>query len=233
MTRPRIAILGRFAEGTTVTRYRGLVTAQALADAVWAAGGEPLTFLPVEGSNWNERMQGVDGILMPGGGDIDPTSYAPEATSDEIYGVDPKQDAVDFSLVKWAIENAVPMLAICRGCQLVNVALGGTLVQHMDDDHRHKVHPVNVTAGEELGFTADVVESSCYHHQAIDKVGAGLEVIATSEDGVVEAVKIPSKAWAYGVQWHPEDNWAENDQQLALFKRFVAEAANSSSQRQR
>lgn len=233
MTRPRIAILGRFAEGTTVTRYRGLVTAQALADAVWAAGGEPLTFLPVEGSDWNERMQGVDGILMPGGGDIDPTSYAPEATSDEIYGVDPKQDAVDFSLVKWAIENAVPMLAICRGCQLVNVALGGTLVQHMDDDHRHKVHPVNVTAGEELGFTADVVESSCYHHQAIDKVGTGLEVIATSEDGVVEAVKIPSKAWAYGVQWHPEDNWAENDQQLALFKRFVAEAANSSSQRQR
>lgn len=233
MTRPRIAILGRFAEGTTVTRYRGLVTAQALADAVWAAGGEPLTFLPVEGSDWNERMQGVDGILMPGGGDIDPTSYAPEATSDEIYGVDPKQDAVDFSLVKWAIENAVPMLAICRGCQLVNVALGGTLVQHMDDDHRHKVHPVTVTAGEELGFTADVVESSCYHHQAIDKVGAGLEVIATSEDGVVEAVKIPSKAWAYGVQWHPEDNWAENDQQLALFKRFVAEAANSSSQRQR
>lgn len=233
MTRPRIAILGRFAEGTTVTRYRGLVTAQALADAVWAAGGEPLTFLPVEGSDWNERMQGVDGILMPGGGDIDPTSYAPEATSDEIYGVDPKQDAVDFSLVKWAIENAVPMLAICRGCQLVNVALGGTLVQHMDDDHRHKVHPVTVTAGEELGFTADVVESSCYHHQAIDKVGAGLEVIATSEDGVVEAVKIPSKAWAFGVQWHPEDNWAENDQQLALFKRFVAEAANSSSQRQR
>lgn len=233
MTRPRIAILGRFAEGTTVTRYRGLVTAQALADAVWAAGGEPLTFLPVEGSDWNERMQGVDGILMPGGGDIDPTSYAPEATSDEIYGVDPKQDAVDFSLVKWAIENAVPMLAICRGCQLVNVALGGTLVQHMDDDHRHKVHPVTVTAGEELGFTAEVVESSCYHHQAIDKVGTGLEVIATSEDGVVEAIKIPSKAWAFGVQWHPEDNWAENDQQLALFKRFVAEAANSSSQRQR
>ena len=233
MTRPRIAILGRFAEGTTVTRYRGLVTAQALADAVWAAGGEPLTFLPVEGSNWNERMSGVDGILMPGGGDIDPTSYATEATSDEIYGVDPKQDAVDFSLVKWAIENSVPLLAICRGCQLVNVALGGTLVQHMEDDHRHKVHPVTVTGSEALGFTADVVESSCYHHQAIDKVGEGLEVIATSEDGVVEAIKIPSKAWAYGVQWHPEDNWAENEQQLALFKRFVAEVASFSSQRQR
>ena len=233
MTRPRIAILGRFAEGTTVTRYRGLVTAQALAEAVWAAGGEPLTFLPAEGSNWNERMSGVDGILMPGGGDLDPTSYAPEATSDEIYGVDPKQDAVDFSLVKWAIEKAVPLLAICRGCQLVNVALGGTLVQHMDDDHRHKVHPVTVTAGEALGLTSDVVESSCYHHQAIDKVGAGLEVIATSQDGVVEAIKIPSKAWAYGVQWHPEDNWAENEQQLALFKRFVAESASFSSQRQR
>jgi putative glutamine amidotransferase len=233
MARPRIAILGRFAEGTTVTRTRGLVTAQALAEAVWAAGGDPLTFLPVEGSDWSERMAGIDGLLMPGGGDIDPTSYATESTSDEIYGVDPKQDAVDFSLVKWALENAVPLLAICRGCQLVNVALGGTLVQHMDDDHRHKVHQVEVTQGDSLGFTEPVVEASCYHHQAIDKLGAGLEVIATSADGVVEAIKIPAKAWAFGVQWHPEDNYAENAQQLGLFKRFVAEAASFSSLRQR
>jgi putative glutamine amidotransferase len=233
MARPRIAILGRFAEGTTVTRYRGLVTAQALAEAVWAAGGDPLTFLPVEGSDWNERMAGIDGILMPGGGDIDPTSYAEQATSDEIYGVDAKQDAVDFSLVKWAIEQGIPLLAICRGCQLVNIALGGTLIQHMEDDHRHKVHRVAVDQGEALGFTESVVESSCYHHQAIDKLGAGLEVIATSADGVVEAIKIPSKAWAFGVQWHPEDNFAENAQQLALFERFVAEAASFSSLRQR
>ena len=233
MARPRIAILGRFAEGTTVTRTRGLVTAQALAEAVWAAGGDPLTFLPVEGSDWSERMAGIDGILMPGGGDIDPTSYATESTSDEIYGVDPKQDAVDFSLLRWALENAVPLLAICRGCQLVNVALGGTLVQHMDDDHRHKVHQVEVTQGGSLGFTEPVVEASCYHHQAIDKIGAGLEVIATSADGVVEAIKIPSKAWAFGVQWHPEDNYAENAQQLGLFRRFVAEAASFSSLRQR
>lgn len=233
MARPRIAILGRFAEGTTVTRYRGLVTAQALAEAVWAAGGEPLTFLPVEGSDWSERMAGIDGILMPGGGDIDPSSYSAEPTSDEIYGVDQKQDAVDFSLAKWALDNAVPLLAICRGCQLVNVALGGTLVQHMADDHRHKVHQVELAQGEELGFTEATVEVSCYHHQAIDKLGAGLEVLAASVDGVVEAVRFPSEAWAFGVQWHPEDNFAENPQQLALFERFVAEAASFSSLRPR
>jgi putative glutamine amidotransferase len=233
MTRPRIAILGRFADGTTVTRARGLVTARALADAVWAAGGEPLTFLPIEGSDWSERMAGVDGILMPGGGDLDPAHYATEVTSDEIYGVDPIQDAVDFSLVKWAIDNAIPLLAICRGCQLVNVALVGTLVQHMEDDHRHKVHPVTVSAASELGLTQDIVESSCYHHQQIDQLGRGLEVVATSGDGVIEAVKIPSEAWAFAVQWHPEDNYDSNPQQLAIFERFVSEAASFSSQRQR
>jgi putative glutamine amidotransferase len=233
MTRPRIAILGRFADGTTVTRSRGLVTARALADAVWVAGGDPLTFLPIEGSDWSERMAGIDGILMPGGGDLDPSHYATEATSEEIYGVDAVQDAVDFSLVKWAIANAVPLLAVCRGCQLVNVALGGTLIQHMEDDHRHKIHPVQVSAGSELGLTQDLVESSCYHHQAIDILGEGLEVVATSGDGVIEAIKIPSAAWAYGVQWHPEDTFAENDQQLAVFKKFVAEAASFSSQRPR
>ncbi len=233
MTRPRIAILGRFAEGTTVTRSRGVVTARALADAVWAAGGDPLTFLPVEDSDWNERMAGIDGILMPGGGDLDPSHYASEVTTDEIYGVDAVQDAVDFSLVKWAIDNAIPLLAVCRGCQVVNVALGGTLIQHMEDDHRHKVHSVKITEAKSLGLTEDHVESSCYHHQAIDQLGRGLEVVATSGEGVIEAIKIPSKAWAFGVQWHPEDNFASNSQQLAIFERFVSEAASFSSQRQR
>jgi putative glutamine amidotransferase len=233
MTRPRIAILGRLADGTTVTRSRGLVTARALAEAVWAAGGEPLTFLPVESSDWNERLVGIDGVLMPGGGDIDPTRYAPEATTDEIYGVDALQDEVDFELARWALANGVPLLAICRGCQLVNVALGGTLVQHMVDDHRHKVHLVKVDAPEELGLSDSTVESSCYHHQEIDKLGEGIEVIARGEDGVVEAIRIPSKAWAYGVQWHPEDNFASNRQQLEVFEKFVAEAASFSSRRQR
>ena len=233
MTRPRIAILGRFAEGTTVTRYRGLVTAQALAEAVWAAGGEPLTFLPVSNSNWSERMVGIDGVLMPGGGDLDPSHYSTEVMTDEIYGVDALQDQADFELVKWAIDNAIPLLAICRGCQLVNVALGGNLIQHMADDHRHKVHEVKLGAVGELGISGDSVEVSCYHHQAIDELGSGIEVIGTSADGVVEAIKIPSKAWAFGVQWHPEDNFATNSQQLALFERFVGEAASFSSRRQR
>lgn len=233
MSRPRIAILGRFAEGTTVTRTRGLVTATALAEAVWAAGGDPVTFLPVAGSDWSERMSGIAGVLMPGGGDLDPSHYSDKIESDEVYGVDALQDEVDFSLVRWALENGLPVLAICRGCQLVNVAFGGTLIQHMENDHRHKVHAVNVSAAEELGFSEDVVESSCYHHQAIDRVGAGLEVIGRSEEGVVEAIRIPAKAWAYGVQWHPEDNFTTDAQQLGLFKRFVAEAASFASQHQR
>lgn len=233
MARPRIAILGRLADGTTVTRSRGLVTARALAEAVWAAGGEPITFLPVAGSNWSERMADIDGVLMPGGGDINPKRYAPEATTDEIYGVDELQDEVDFDLIRWTIENKLPLLAVCRGCQLLNVSLGGTLVQHMEKDHRHKVHPVKVDVPSELGLSSEIVESSCYHHQEIDQLGKGLEVIARSEEGVVEALKLAGGAWAYAVQWHPEDTFAENADQLALFKKFVAEAASSSSRRPR
>ena len=232
MARPRIAILGRLADGTTVTRSRGLVTARALAEAVWAAGGEPLTFLPTKSSDWNERMSGIDGVLLPGGGDIDPARYAPEVTTDEIYGVDELQDEVDFELARWALESGIPVLAICRGCQLVNVALGGTLVQHMEDDHRHKLHLVKVDVPAELGLSESVVESSCYHHQEIDKLGLGIEVIARSEEGVVEAIRIPAKGWAYGVQWHPEDNFASNRQQLEIFEKFVSEAASFSSRRQ-
>lgn len=228
MARPRIAILGRLADGTTVTRSRGLVTARALAEAVWAAGGEPITLLPVAGSDWSERMAGIDGVLMPGGGDIDPLRYADAATTEEIYGVDELQDDADFSLLSWALEAGVPLLAICRGCQLVNIAFGGNLIQHMENDHRHVVHEVALSDPELLGMDSLKVESSCYHHQAIDRVGAGLEVIGMSVDGVVEALKIPSKAWAVAVQWHPEDNFSENADQLGLFEKFVAEASSFS-----
>ena len=95
------------------------------------------------------------------------------------------------------------------------------------------MHQVKVVEASQLGLTEDVVESSCYHHQEIEKLGDGVEVIATSEEGVIEAIKIPSKTWAYGVQWHPEDNFAESAQQLAIFEKFVAEAASFSSLRQR
>ncbi len=224
--RPRIAIVARFAESTSATRYEAIVTARRLAEGVWAAGGEPLTFLAVEGSDWAERLEGIDGVLMPGGADIDPRNYGQQPISDELYGMDPMQDEVDISLIRYVLAHGIPMLAICRGMQITNVALGGTLVQHMDHPHFHHVAPVTVDDfAEELGLTEPTLAASCYHHQAIDTVADGLTVIARAAEGHVEAVKIDSAGWAFGVQWHPEDNYDTERGQLDIFERFVRAAS--------
>jgi len=224
--RPRIAIVARFAESTSVTRYDGLVTARRLAEALWAAGAEPLTFLAVDGSNWDERLAGIDGVVMPGGGDIDPRNYGQEPQVDELYGVDALQDAVDISLIRYVLDKGIPMLAICRGLQITNVALGGTLHQHMDVPHQHHVAPVTFDSHtDELGLSNATVEASCYHHQAIDVVADGLTVIARAAEGHVEAARFESAGWAYGVQWHPEDNYDTEPGQFQIFEGFVRSAS--------
>jgi putative glutamine amidotransferase len=225
--RPRIAIVARFAESTSATRYEAIVTARRLAEGVWAAGGEPLSFLAVANSDWNTRLAGIDGVIMPGGADIDPRTYGQDPISDQIYGVDSLQDSVDISLVHHVIDNGIPLLAICRGMQITNVALGGTLVQHMEHPHLHHVSTVTVDpSATELGLTNRQLEVSCYHHQAIDRLADGLTAIATAPEGHVEAVRIDSPGWAFGVQWHPEDNYDTEPGQLQIFERFVRAASS-------
>lgn len=225
VNRPRIAIVGRFTEAATAIRSHGVVSSRRLLEAVWAAGGEPITFLPVENPNWAERLEGIKGVLIPGGGDVNPKWYGEEPNTEELYGVDDLQDENDFSIAQYAFDNGLPALAICRGFQLVNVLMGGSLVQHMDKDHRNFMHQITIEKDlEGLGLTKPSLESSCFHHQSIKKLGAGLEVLATASEGHVEAFKIPAKAWAYGVQWHPEDNYKENPQQLELFQKLVSES---------
>ena len=227
-TRPKIAIVGRFTDHASAIRSLGVVSARRLLEAVWAAGGEPITFLPVENPNWAERLQGIQGELIPGGGDIDPKWYGEEPDTEELYGVDDLQDENDFSIARYAFDNGIPVLAICRGFQLVNVLMGGSLVQHMDKDHRHHIHSVKIDKDSEgLGLTNPVLECSCFHHQAIKELGKGLEVLARAEEGHVEAFKIEAKAWSYGVQWHPEDNYTTNQQQMELFTKFVSESAKN------
>lgn len=227
MARPRIAILARFAESTSATRYAAIVTARRLAEGVWAAGGEPLSMLAVSGSDWADRLRGIDGVIMPGGADINPKTYGQDVSSEHVYDVDDLADEADISLVKYALEHGIPVLAICRGLQITNAALGGTLVQHMDTPHQHHVAPVTIEKYvNELGLSSATVQASCYHHQMIDQVAPGLEVIGRSAEGYVEAVKIDAPAWAFGVQWHPEDNYDTNAAQLEILSRFVSEAAS-------
>ena len=224
--RPRIAILGRFAESTSVTRFAGVVNARRLLELVWAAGGEPLTLLPVANSNWAERLQGIDGVLMPGGSDINPELYGERAESTELYGIDDLQDEVELSLVTHVFEQGIPLLTVCRGTQLANVALGGTLLQHMENPHYHHEAEVIFHANAaELGLTSPTVQASCYHHQALKNLGRGVVAIAHASEGHVEAVRYEeAKNWAFGLQWHPEDNYDSDTAQLAIVKAFVEAA---------
>ncbi|MEO6944465.1 MAG: gamma-glutamyl-gamma-aminobutyrate hydrolase family protein [Lacisediminihabitans sp.] len=223
--RPRIAVIGRLAKTTSALRYRAVVNARALLEAVWNAGGDPFTLLPVKSVNWGERLGGFDGLLLPGGGDIDPARYTRDARADSIYDVDTLQDTADIESAGYALDSGMAVLAICRGLHVVNVARGGTLVQNLPNAHRDLVHEVAIQRDfERFGFTESTVRASCYHHQALDRLGQGISVVARSEDGVAEAATIDAAGWAVGVQWHPEDTADEDPQQAALFSEFVRQA---------
>ena len=224
MTRPRIALLGRFAEHTSATRYAAVVSARALLESLWLAGAEPVTLLPApgpEGMDWPARLSGVDGVLLAGGADIDPRLYGESDIHPEVYDVDALQDEADISLATYCLDGGIPTLAVCRGLHIVNVARGGTLVQHMDAHHRHVVHDV-VVEREVPGFAAGPITASCYHHQCVDQLGEGLEVIGRAEDGTIEALAIDSPGWAFAVQWHPEDTAKDDPRQLEVLQALVA-----------
>ena len=221
MSRPRIALIGRFAEHTSATRYAGVVSARALLESLWRAGADPVTLLAAsDGMDWASRLEGFDGVLLCGGADIDPALYGETDLHPEVYDVDALQDEADLSLADYCFEHGVPTLAVCRGLHVVNVLRGGTLVQHMDDHHRHVVHDVVIERGP-AGIEPGPITASCYHHQCIDRLGSGLEVVGRAEDGTVEAVTIDSAGWAFGVQWHPEDTAREDPRQLSVFRALV------------
>ncbi|MBM3686024.1 MAG: gamma-glutamyl-gamma-aminobutyrate hydrolase family protein [Actinobacteria bacterium] len=221
MSRPRIALIGRFAEHTSATRYAGVVSARALLESLWLAGADPVTLLAAsDGMDWTSRLEGFDGVLLCGGADVDPALYGETTVHPEVYDVDALQDDADLSLAAYCFEHGVPTLAVCRGLHVVNVLRGGSLVQHMDDHHRHVVHDVVIERGP-AGIEPGPITASCYHHQCIGRLGSGLDIVGRAEDGTVEAVTIDSAGWAFGVQWHPEDTAREDPRQLGVFRALV------------
>lgn len=228
MGRPRIAVLGRFTESASALRYRGLVSSRALLELVWAAGGDPVTLLPGDDAaalDWASRLEGMGGVLLPGGGDLDPGTYGGDREHASVYDVDPVQDAADLSLAAYCLDHAVPLLAVCRGLHAVNVVRGGTLVVDMPVNHRHVTQEVEVADPAALGLTAGSVAISCYHHQALDALGQGIRPVAQAADGTVEAVVIEGPGWARGVQWHPEDTFRDDPAQVDLVAELVRRSA--------
>ena len=196
---------------------------------VEAAGGRPLV-LPPSDDGVEETLEALHGILFSGGADIDPAVYGQEAHP-ETTGTRPDRDRGELALLRAALERDVPVLAVCRGFQLLNVARGGDLEQHLPDvvgDEKHKHtpgafadHEVEIAAGTTLAaLVGDRAPVKSHHHQGLGRVGAGLVEAAWAEDGTIEAIEDPSRRFALGVLWHPEEG-----EDAALFRALVEAAA--------
>jgi putative glutamine amidotransferase len=229
---PVIALPSRYADKADTWRVPTYATGRTYCDAVVRAGGVPvvLTPDPIAVALLPSYLGRFDGLVITGGPDVDPARYGASERHETLYGVRDEHDELELSLVRVAIEIGMPILAICRGMQVLNVALGGTLHQHITDHettvhHRYVMHEVELSptcrAAQIMGTTRPVGHS--VHHQAIDRVGSGLEVTATAADGTVEAVEM-TDGWVVGVQWHPEDTADTDHQQQALFNGLVAQA---------
>ena len=221
MSRPTIGICGAIEQvnwgGWSVFAN---VSPRSYALAVQAAGGMALLLPPDDGAAGRpaEMLDLLDGLVLAGGSDIDPASYG-GVPHPKTKGTWPERDRFELALSHAALERDMPVLGICRGMQLLNVACGGTLEQHLPDTtgserHRHTPgsfadHEVRIAEGtlaaRAVGTTADAVKS--HHHQGIGQLGEQVVITGWSvEDDVIEAIELPAKAYALGVLWHPEED---------------------------
>jgi putative glutamine amidotransferase len=207
--------------------------------AILAAGGIPLLIPPyLTRDQLAETLGRLDGLVLIGGGDIDPALFNGRPHP-RVYEIDPERDFLDLTLARLAAEQRLPFLGICRGIQVVNVALGGTLYTDIGDQlpgalrhdwypnipRNHLAHPVTIEPGSRLnailGGTNFAVNS--LHHQGVDQPAPGLRVTANSSDGLVEALELPGHPFGIAVQWHPE--WLqEHAPQRALFWALISAA---------
>ena len=230
MTRPLIAIPGRRSDEAKNHRTPVVSAGRFYVDAIQRAGGIPVVIPPDDNAeSVREAVERCDGMVLLGGGDVDPTNYG-QTERARLFGVDPFLDSFEMGALRHAITIDLPVLAICRGHQVLNVSLGGTLIQHLDttDDHRDTMHPVSIVSDSKvaiaMGCTEPLVHS--FHHQAIDGLAPGLRVVATAPDGTIEAVEHASASWIVGVQWHPEDTAHEDPAHQGLFAALVAAAGH-------
>lgn len=227
VTRPIIAVPGIRSGTIAGLRRSGIVAADKVLDAITRAGGDPVIIPPCDPRDLSRRLSVFDGVVMPGGGDLDPSTYG--ASLDErTDATDAIQDAFDLSVARAAVDMELPFLAICRGMQVVNVVLGGTLLQHVPDSHvRHRdsVHPVWMEPDSHVAraMGGRIFEVSSYHHQALDRLGEGLHVVGRAEDGCVEVIE-HDRAPMLAVQWHPEDDAEIAPHQQGLFDTVIAQA---------
>jgi gamma-glutamyl-gamma-aminobutyrate hydrolase PuuD len=200
----------------------------AYVQAVERAGARPL-LVPPSDDAVEETLDALDGLLFSGGNDLDPATYGAEVHP-ATNGLHPERDRAELALLEAALARDMPVLAVCRGFQVLNVARGGDLVQHLPDvvgDEKHRQvagafseHPVRIEEDSKLGvLLGDHAPVMSSHHQGVGTVGRGLREVAWADDGTIEALEDPERRFALGVLWHPEAG-----EDMKLFEALVAEA---------
>jgi putative glutamine amidotransferase len=213
------------------------------ARAVERAGGLPVVLPPLEGDAVAPLVSQLSGVCLSGGPDLDPASY--DADRDPNLGpIEPALDAFELAVAREADRLGIPTLGICRGCQTLNVARGGTLHQHLPDvtdgtvDHRQTAsgrmptHSVRIEPGSRLAeiVGTEELEVNSFHHQAVDRLGGGLRAVAHAADGTVEGVEMPGSRFVVGVQWHVEGLVAQPRHRV-LFEALVTAADDATALR--
>ena len=240
----RKPVIGITPSPTTRDLPHGTFHQYGIADtyttAVEAAGGVPIV-IPPQAGNATQIASLVDGLIFSGGGDIDPAAYGDTDVHPKTYGIHPGRDALEIALLREAIDRGIPAFCICRGIQVLNVVMGGTLYQDVEEQygdavqHRQQTdetpkedpsHAVTATPGSLLAevYGSTTIAVNSFHHQGIKDVGNGLIAVATSADGLVEGVELPNHAWLLGVQWHPEMMYAAHVEHLKPFDGLVEAA---------
>lgn len=212
------------------------------AEAVRKVGGIPL-LIPPQPENADELVAALDGVLLAGGDDCDPSAYG-EERHPNVETMDERRQANDLALAESARKLGVPMLGICLGVQVMNVAAGGSLIQDIDTQHDTEIrhasepedrarHDVIIEEGTRLArvLPANELNVNSSHHQAIRRVGEGLRVTALAPDGIVEGLEDPRHPFYVGVQWHPEDMSGE-ESATALFGAFIEAARRRAEAKQ-
>lgn len=207
------------------------------SQSIVRAGAIPVLLPPVGGGKLAEAwLDRLDGVILTGGGDLDPALYGGR-THPTVYNLDPERDSAEMGLARAALERTTPILAICRGLQVLNTVLGGSLCEHVPDvfgdsvmhravPHSPIPHGIRIEAGSRLASIVGVSEtqSMSWHHQAIRTLGKGLTPAAYADDGLIEAAELPDHPWCIGVQWHPELSAANDAIQQKLFDALTRQA---------
>jgi putative glutamine amidotransferase len=213
------------------------ILARNYVEAVIAAEAIPI-ILPLQDDHASTLLDLVDGLVFSGGADVEPALYGDTEIHPTTYGISRLRDRFEIELIHAAIGRDMPFLCICRGIQILNVALGGTLIQDVADQFegavRHRQqdagidssesgHTVNATPNGRLAaiYGADAIAVNSFHHQAIREPAPGLVIEGQSEDGLIEAVSVPASSFAIGVQWHPEMMYQRHDEQRLPFAALV------------